>query len=114
MIPLLNYSLPADRAQVESLLRALKLNPSEVALNKGDRAAAVAAVTAILADVAARGDDAIVDSSRKFDDPNFTKDQIRVTPEEMRSASTRVPPDLMSALKRAIAQVREYQTHILP
>ena len=114
MIPVLTYSVAPDRARAESLLTSLKLNPSEVALSKGDRAAAVTAVTAILTDIATRGDDALVDSSRKFDDPNFTEDQIRVTPDEMRSASTRVPPDLKSALKRAIAQVREYQTHVLP
>ncbi|HZZ43478.1 MAG TPA: histidinol dehydrogenase [Tepidisphaeraceae bacterium] len=112
MIPILNYT--SDRDRIEYLLRALKLSPAEVALSKGDRASALAAVMTILSDVASRGDDALVDSSRKFDDPNFTKDQIRVTPEEMKSAVTRVPADLMSALKRAISQVREYQTHILP
>lgn len=114
MIPVLNYAVSAERERVESLLRALKLNAAEVALAEGDRAGAVAAVTAILADVAHRGDDALVDSSKKFDDPNFTKDQIRVSKQEMKEAAGRVPPDLMSALKRAIAQVREYQTHILP
>jgi histidinol dehydrogenase len=114
MIPVLNYAVPGERARVESLLADLKLNPSEVALAKGERAGAVAAVAAILGDVAERGDDALVDASRKYDDPNFSKDQIRVSRDEMKAAASRVPPDLMVALKRAIAQVREYQTHILP
>ena len=114
MIPVLNYGVAAERERVEGLLRALKLNAAEVALAQGERAGAVAAVGAILADVAHRGDDALVDSSKKFDDPNFTKDQIRVTKQEMKEAAGRVPPELMAALRRAIGQVREYQTHILP
>src|SRR4029079_16051307 len=49
-----------------------------------------------------------------FDDENFSVDQIRVTPQEMESAAGRVVPEVMSALRRSIAQVREYQQHIMP
>jgi histidinol dehydrogenase len=37
-----------------------------------------------------------------------------VSPQEMRDAIPRVAPEVMSAIKRSIAQVREYQTHIMP
>jgi histidinol dehydrogenase len=67
-----------------------------------------------LNDVAERGDEAIVESSRRFDDPDFSADQIRVTPAEMKAAASRVSDDLMAALRRSIAQVREYQSHIMP
>jgi histidinol dehydrogenase len=103
MIPTLRLADAADRARAQSLLDRLRLKPADVVLGRQQD---VAAVTAILADVAARGDDAIVDSARKFDDPNFTAEQIKVRPDEM--------ADQLTALRRSIAQVREYQQHILP
>jgi histidinol dehydrogenase len=111
MIPILRLSVEEDRRRVEALVRRLALDPAEVALGGGADAAAVART---LADVKERGDDAIVDLARRFDDPAFTADQIRVAPDEMRAAAGRVPARELAALRRAIAQVREYQTDILP
>src|SRR3954470_19035899 len=104
MIPILRLNLETERRQVERLLDALRLNPKEVAVAQGPRAKDVTAVEKILADVAARGDEAVVDSSRKFDDEKFTAGQIRVTSEEMKAATGRVVPEVMSALRRSIAQ----------
>ena len=67
-----------------------------------------------LADVARRGDAALVEAARRFDDPDFTADQIRVTRGEMAQAHARVPAGLLDALRTAIANVRAYQQHILP
>jgi histidinol dehydrogenase len=92
MIPILHPNLESERRQVESLLDALRLNPKEVAVAQGPRAKEVAAVEKIHADVAARGDEAVVESARKFDDENFSAEQIRVTPQEMKSAAGRVVP----------------------
>jgi len=114
LIPVLKLADEGDRKTIEKMLRELRLDAAAFALNRGHRAKESAAVQEILADVAQRGDAALVDSSRKFDDPNFSADQIRVTSNEMSEASARVPDDQMSALRRSIAQVREYQTHIMP
>src|SRR4051812_34672452 len=114
MIPILKLANDADRQRVERLLGRLRLDPREVALNRGEGAKAVTIVNAILADVGERGDEAVVDSSRKFDDPDFTAEQIRVTAVEMREAAARVPADQMEAVRRSIAQVKEYQVKILP
>ncbi len=114
MIPLLNIDSAADCDRVEELLKKLRLDPVDVALSRGPLGAAAASVRDTLADVADRGDAAIVDSSRKFDDPNFSAEQIRVSLEEMAEAHKRVPAEQLSALRRSIAQVREYQTHIMP
>ena len=59
-------------------------------LGKGERAKQIAAVEKILADVAKRGDAAVVDSCRQFDDPDFSAEQIRVTEKEMAEAAGRV------------------------
>ena len=114
MILILQLSKEADRNRVESMLKMLSLDPKELALNQGGRAQQVAVVQQILADVAERGDAAVVDLSRKFDDPDFTASQIPVSHSEMHEAVGRVPADQLAAIRRSIAQVREYQTHILP
>ena len=111
-IPILN--LQGDRQRVEALLASLRLDPIEIALSRGKLAEATESVRRILNDVAERGDAAIVESSRKFDDPNFTVEQIRVMPKEMREAVGRVPAHQMRALERAVAQLREYQSHVMP
>ncbi|HEX4795142.1 MAG TPA: histidinol dehydrogenase [Humisphaera sp.] len=71
-------------------------------------------VMGIVADVARRGDDAVVEQARKFDDPAFTAEQIRVTPEEMAAAVKRITPQQHYALQRAIEQLREYQMAMMP
>ena len=112
MIPILRLAVEEDRRRVEALVRRLALDPADVALGLGG--AEAAAVQQTLADVKERGDAAIVDLARRFDDPEFTADQIRVTRDEMRAAAERIPAAELAALRRAIAQVREYQTDILP
>jgi histidinol dehydrogenase len=114
MIPILRTSNPADRQRVEDLLHRLRLDPVDVALGRGELQGEVATVQKILADVAQRGDEALVEISRQFDDPQFTAAQLRVSKDEMAAAARRVAPELMSGVRRSIAQVREYQTHILP
>src|SRR5215218_8268467 len=111
MIPILFLAEERDRLRIEGLLRRLALDPADVVLGAGDDAAAVRRT---LADVKERGDAAVVDLARRFDDPTFTAEQIRVSPDEMAAAAGRIASREAAALKRAIAQVREYQTDILP
>lgn len=113
-IPVLRFNEDAGRRRVEEILRKLRLDPADMALSRGERAKQSAAVAEIFADVANRGDAALVDSARKFDDPNFTIDQIQVKSQEMREAADRISSAQMTALRRSIDQVREYQSHIMP
>ena len=113
-IPILKLSDAADREHVERLLHNLRLDPVDVALERGRLADDTTAVKAVLKDVAERGDVAVVETSKRFDDPNFSLDQLRVSHDEMRQAAARIPVQQLDALRRSIAQVREYQTHILP
>ncbi len=114
MIPVLRLDVAEERLEVEAVLNRLRLDPKALALHQGERARMAADVQKILAAVAAEGDQAIVAAARQFDDPNFTDDQLRVTADEMRAARDRIPADQREALHRSIAQVREYQSHILP
>ncbi len=112
MIPLLN--LPVDQPEVDELLRRLRLDPAAISLSRGQHRQAVDVVRAVLADVADRGDAALVDVARKFDDPEFTASQIRVSQNEMADAAARITHPQRDAIRRSIAQVREYQQHIMP
>lgn len=114
MIPILQMDAPGEAQRVEALLAALRLNPAELALARGGRSEAEASVRHIMAEVADRGDAALVESARRFDDPAFTADQLRVSASEMRGAAQRTPASLMDALRRSIAQVRQYQLHVMP
>jgi histidinol dehydrogenase len=111
MIPILKLTDEAARRQVQKLLDGLRLDPAQVALASDD---AAAGVQATLRDVAARGDAAIVESARKFDDPEFDESMIRVTQAEMDAAAGRISPGQMAAIRRSIAQVREYQAKMMP
>jgi histidinol dehydrogenase len=113
MIPILSLHKSDDAKKVEALLTGLRLDAAQLAAG-GKYAAETAAVRGIIADVAARGDAALVDNARRFDFPEFTPEMIRVTSAEMREALGRVPGDQLSAIRRSIAQVREYQMHIFP
>lgn len=96
------------------MLRRLRLDASDLALLRGERAGMAAAVSKTLADVAERGDAALVDQARRFDDPGFTADKIRVSAEEMAAGHGRVGAELIAALRHSIGQVRAYQQHIMP
>jgi histidinol dehydrogenase len=113
MIPILFFDSPDQRQRIEALLSGLRLDAAQLAAG-GKYAAETTAVRGIIADVASRGDLALVDNARKFDFPEFSPEMIRVTPAEMREAVGRIPAEQMRAIRRSIDQVREYQTHILP
>jgi histidinol dehydrogenase len=114
MIPILALDNPGDRQRIETLLQQLALDPASLALGRGERAKQMAGVIKILADVAERGDAAIVENARQFDDPDFSINQLRVTPQEMADAHGRAPKNQLTAIQRSIAQVQEYQAHLMP
>ena len=114
MIPILDLSRHADRDSLEQLLGNLRLDPTALAFNTKRYAHATAAVNEILSDVAARGDRAIVDVAQRFDFPEFNHEMIRVRSEETADAAGRISTEQRAALRRAIQQVREYQSHVMP
>ncbi|MGC4032774.1 MAG: histidinol dehydrogenase [Tepidisphaeraceae bacterium] len=114
MIPLLNLADAADTARINALIARLRLDPAGLALGTGGRAEKLKVVNTLLADVAARGDAALVEAAQKFDDPAFELSKLKVTTDEMAAAHSRIAPELKAAIDRSIAQVREYQSHVLP
>jgi histidinol dehydrogenase len=73
------------------------------------------AVAAIIADVRARGDDALADLTAKFDrHPLLTDNDWRITADDCAAAYAALEPTLREALETAAARIRSYHQAQLP
>lgn len=72
------------------------------------------AVREILQDVLRRGDEALLDYSRRFDNPDLTIDSLRVNAEEVHEAYNTVSAEFLRALRVAIRNVRAYHRKQYP
>jgi histidinol dehydrogenase len=69
---------------------------------------------AIISEVIARGDRALVELSQRFDRVNLDKIGIRVTGEEIEAATAECDPDALEALAFAKARIEAYHRRQLP
>ncbi|MEM9914686.1 MAG: histidinol dehydrogenase [Planctomycetota bacterium] len=106
---LLIYDLKTDHGQAG--LAACLARLRDTASASGDAAKTVADV---MADVQAHGDAALVKYMQQWTDPAFDAARIRVTAEELAAADAQLTGELRDAIERAIANVREYQQHVMP
>ncbi len=72
------------------------------------------AVAAIIADVRIRGDDALVDLSRKFDRLDVTPDRLRVTADEIAEATAACEARTLNALKLARERIESHHARQMP
>lgn len=75
-----------------------------------ERAAELARVKEILADVRARGDEAVFEYEKKFDATCLTAESFRVSETEIAEAYAAVPAELLDSLKRAIDNIYAYHS----
>ena len=68
-------------------------------------------VTAIVADVRERGDAALCDYSKQFDDFSLTSASMRVPAAEIRKYAASAEPEMIEVLRAAIRNVREFHMH---
>ncbi len=71
-------------------------------------------VSSILEDVRKHGDEAVVKYMRKWTDPAFSKERMRVSEAEFEAAERSLSAPLRAALGAMIENVRTYQSHLLP
>jgi histidinol dehydrogenase len=69
-------------------------------------------VRAIVNDVAHRGDAAVAEYTERFDKVTLTPEEFGVSAEEMKAAHSGLDGQLLASLKKAIANVRAYQSEI--
>ena len=66
---------------------------------------AVTAVAKILDDIRSRGDEAVCDYARRFDDPDFSLDRLRIALPSMKEARALVPREVAAGLELARERV---------
>jgi histidinol dehydrogenase len=71
-------------------------------------------VRGIIADVAARGDKALIELTRKFDRFDVNEKTLRVTPAELEAAASNCDPATLNALKLARERIEIYHRRQLP
>lgn len=107
MLPVFDVTTPAGLADGEAKLAQLR-----AATDASGRWSSVAAE--LIADVRARGDDAVGDHMRAFTDPSYDATRMRVSAEELADTDASLAGGLRAAIEQAIANVRAYQEHIRP
>ncbi|MBV0912531.1 histidinol dehydrogenase [Anianabacter salinae] len=71
-------------------------------------------VAAIIADVRARGDQAVIDYTQKFDRLDLTPESLAFTPDEIEAECAKVPADEKAALELAAERIRAYHARQFP
>ncbi|MFO1112516.1 MAG: histidinol dehydrogenase [Rhodospirillales bacterium] len=71
-------------------------------------------VAAILDDVRQRGDAAVLDYTRRFDDPDIDEDRLEVGKAEIAAAWAECQPSTLAALDLAAARIRAFHEHQRP
>src|SRR5205823_4843805 len=72
------------------------------------------AVAAIIADVIARGDAALVEYTNRFDRVSLTPDRLRLTAAEIAGAAAAVPADTVAALRLAAERIESFHRRQMP
>ena len=67
----------------------------------------------ILQDVKKRGDNALVEYTKKFDKVTLKAEDFQVSADELKKAHEKIDKELLESIRGAIANVRKYQQEIL-
>jgi histidinol dehydrogenase len=100
--------LDATAAGFEAQFAALVAGKREVAEDVDQ------AVRAIIADVRARGDAAVIDYTRRFDRLELTPETLHISASEIAEAADSADPKAVEALKLAAARIQDYHRRQLP
>lgn len=117
-LSILSSTAPDFPAQVEALRRRLHgggiVSVSADPPGATARALNVPALVAdILSQVQGEGDEAILRLVNRFDNANLTQETLRVSAADISRAHAEADPEFLALMRRAIANIREYQQHIL-
>lgn len=107
MIRTINMSEPGAREALDALRKPLLLG--QLLADSPE----LQSVRQIVDDVRARGDAAVADATRRTDGVVLDPASFRVPESEILAAQAALEPKLRAAMRRSIAQVREFQSHIL-
>ncbi len=98
---------PDSDARIDALLREHSMRSF-----LEDKKELADSVRQIVADVGRRGDPALAEYTEKFDRVKLAPVDFRVPAQALQAAHSRLDPGLLKSLRRAIANVRKYQSEI--
>ncbi len=98
MLPIVN----SRTEEGKKLIRSLADRRFELASNQEDT------VREILEDVRVRGDEALVDFTRRYDSETFRTEHIAVSEAEVKAAYSEVDDDFIRIIRKAISNVHEF------
>jgi histidinol dehydrogenase len=98
---------PDSDAKIDALLREHSMRSF-----LEDKKELADSVRQIVADVGRRGDPALAEYGEKFDRVKLAPADFRVSAQALEMAHSQLDPDLLKTLRRAIANVRKYQSEI--
>ncbi len=120
--PVLDAGAPEGEARLAGLagrVAELERLESTAAREKtvevfGEPLAAREVVSRIVRDVRERGDEAVLEYSRRLDGVELSAEGLRVPEADLDRALAEAPPGFVKAAKRAAANVRAYQKRLVP
>ncbi len=112
LVPLLDCANPNFADEVAALRHVLRAG-ALTARTEQQSLDVPEIVRNIIADVAARGDVAVTAMTNRFDKVSLTEDTLRVPQEMLEYARANCDPEFLALMRDAIANIREYQEHIL-
>ncbi len=113
-IPIVRADQPDGQEKLLRIKERLSLTPMLLAGLDAQADGMGAQVRRMIADVRHRGDDAVLEYTRRFDNPDCTLDDLRIGEQQIQMALAQAQPEFLAALDVAIANVRRYQQAMLP
>lgn len=107
MLPLFDLNTATGRDGLKTRLDRLR----DTASLAGEQAQVVAEIVTA---IRRNGDAELVRQMRRWTDPDFSSERIRVGEDELEAAEKNLSGPLRDAITRSIEHVRAYQLHILP
>src|SRR5262249_2379939 len=107
-------SFEQDRALMRILKLTAEVEKELLAARRVRDVEAERAATEIVADVRKRGDAALFEYTRKFDNLEFDESDLRIDKEQMREALKRVSPEFLRAIRQASRNIRKVAEKQLP
>lgn len=97
-IPVINYSSPSGKRTLQEIKLAQQVRDTQLA----------AKVESIIDSVKSKGDDALVEFTRKFDKIPFTVKDLHLSTQELRSRAALASPELKKAIREAAKRIEVY------
>jgi histidinol dehydrogenase len=104
--------ISSSQPDFEKLIEKLRSNITTAAQFASYGSSENRQVTKILRDVTGRGDQAVAEYTEKFDGVKLTPEQFLIPKTEMKKAYLEINKNVLTSLRQAIDNVRNYQTDI--